>query len=80
MIMLKWIKERDWLIRTLKTFVATVGGVLVPEIAIILNNGFPENFEMFWVMIAPFVAGALSAGITAVWNIILERLKTDTKG
>ena len=70
---------RDWIVRALKTFVQAFGGVLIPEICIVLSNGFPESISAFWIVIAPFVAGALSAGISAVWNIILERLKSDTE-
>ena len=70
---------KDWIIRALKTFVQAFGGVVIPEICIVLSNGFPESIGTFWIAIAPFVAGALSAGISAVWNIILERLKTDTE-
>lgn len=65
----------DWLIRALKTFVQTFFGVLIPEICIMLNGGFPESVETAWTILAPVVAAALSASIAAVWNIIAERLK-----
>ena len=65
---------KDWLKRTLKTFVQAFFGVLIPEICAILNNGFPENWTVFWAVLSPFVAAGLSAAICAVWNIILERL------
>lgn len=68
---------KDWKIRALKTFVETFGGVLIPEIAIILTNiSSFESIHAVWVVLFPFVCSALAAGITAVWNIILERLKT----
>ena len=67
----------DWLIRTIKTFVQSFFGVLVPEICVILNNGFPENWEKLWAYLAPVVAAALSAAICAVWNILSERLKAE---
>ena len=68
----------DWLVRSLKTFVQSFGGIVIPELCYILaNKGFPENWSVFWATFAPIVASALSAAICAVWNIILERLKED---
>ena len=65
----------DWLIRTIKTFIQSFFGVLIPEICIILNGGFPASVDEAWKILAPVVAAALSAAISAVWNILLERLK-----
>lgn len=65
----------DWLIRTIKTFVQSFFGVLVPEVCIMLNNGFPADLPTMWKVLAPVVAAALSAGICAVWNILSEKLK-----
>ena len=65
----------DWLIRALKTFVQAFFGVLIPELCVILNGGFPENIETTWVIFGPIVAAALSACISAAWNIISEKLK-----
>lgn len=65
----------DWAVRALKTFVQTFFGVLIPALCAVLNNGFPENWSVLWVALSPVVAAALSAAISAVWNIILERLK-----
>lgn len=67
----------DWLIRTIKTFVQSFGGVLIPEICIMLNNGFPADISTAWKILAPVVAAALSAGICAVWNIIKEKLQEE---
>lgn len=68
---------KDWKVRALKTFVQAFFGVLIPEIVIILNNitSF-ENFSAVWAVLAPFIASALAAAISAVWNIALERLKS----
>ena len=65
----------DWLIRTIKTFVQSFFGVLIPEVCIMLNNGFPTDISTAWKVLAPVVAAALSAAICAAWNIINERLK-----
>lgn len=69
------MKLPDWFIRTIKTFVQSFFGVLVPEVCIMLNNGFPADISTAWKILAPFVASGLAAGICAVWNIISERLK-----
>ena len=65
-------KIPDWVIRAGKTFVQAFLGVLIPEIVAILNNGFPSDWKTFWVLLAPTVAAALAAAISAVWNYILE--------
>lgn len=65
----------DWLIRTIKTFVQAFFGVLIPELCLILNGGFPESIDSAWKVLAPVVAAALSAAICAAWNIINERLQ-----
>lgn len=64
----------DWLIRTIKTFIQSFFGVLIPEVCIILNGGFPASVDEAWKILAPTVAAALSAAICAAWNIIYERL------
>lgn len=68
---------KDWMVRALKTFVQAFFGVLIPEICIILNGGFPESISAAWVVVSPLLASALAAGISAGWNIILEHLKED---
>lgn len=65
----------DWLIRTIKTFVQAFLGVLIPEICVVLNGGFPADWPTFWGYMAPVTAAALSAAICAVWNILSERLR-----
>ena len=65
----------DWAIRSLKTFVQTFFGVLIPALCAVLNSGVPENWSVLWVALSPVIAAALSAAIAAVWNIILEHLK-----
>ena len=71
-------KLKDWQIRALKTFAQAFGGVLVPEIAMILTNGLPESWSALWAILCPVICAALAAGISATWNIILERLKTES--
>lgn len=68
-------KLPDWLIRAIKTFVQAFLGVLIPEIVAILNNGFPSDWKALWVLIAPTIAAALAAAISAVWNYLLEHFK-----
>ena len=68
---------KDWQIRALKTFAQAFGGVLIPELVLILTSGVPENWSVFWTSIVPFLCAGLAAGISAVWNVILEKLKED---
>lgn len=67
----------DWLKRTIKTFVQSFFGVLIPEICILLKGGFPASVSDAWKILAPVIAAALSAAICAAWNIINEHLKSE---
>ena len=71
------MKLKDWQIRAIKTFVQAFGGVLVPELVMILNSGMPENWSVFWTVLAPVICASLAAGISAAWNVILERLEAE---
>lgn len=66
---------KDWQIRALKTFIQAFGGILVPELVIVLNGSFPPNWSALWAVLAPIICSALAAGISAAWNVILEKLK-----
>lgn len=70
---------KDWQIRALKTFAQAFGGILVPELVLVLNGGFPESWNAAWAVLAPIVCSALAAGISAMWNVILEKLKEGEK-
>ena len=70
---------KDWQIRALKTFAQAFGGILVPELVLVLNGGFPESWNAVWAILAPIVCSALAAGISAMWNVILEKLKEGEK-
>lgn len=71
------MKLKDWQIRALKTFAQAFGGVLVPEVVMVLTSGVPENWSKLWAILAPVVCASLAAGISAAWNVILERLKQE---
>ena len=66
---------RDWVIRTVKTFVQAFFGVLIPAVVAMLQDGWPESWGKVWVILGPTVAAALAAAICAVWNIILEAMR-----
>lgn len=66
---------KDWQIRALKTFAQAFGGVIVPELVMILNGGLPPDWSALKLTLIPVICSALAAGISAAWNIILERLK-----
>ena len=68
---------KDWQIRAIKTFIQAFGGILVPELVLVLNGGFPASWSAFWAVLAPIICAALAAGISAAWNVIMERLKQE---
>ncbi len=68
-------KFPDWLIRAIKTFVQAFGSVLIPELVVILQGGWPESWGVLWACLSPVISAALAAAICAVWNILLERLR-----
>ena len=70
-------KWKDWQIRAVKTFVHAFGGVLVPELVMILSTGVPESWSKVWTLLAPVICAALAAGISAAWNIISEKLREE---
>lgn len=72
-------KWKDWQIRAVKTFVQAFGGVLVPEVVMILSTGVPESWTRVWTLLAPVICAALAAGISAAWNIISEKLREEEK-
>lgn len=69
------MKLKDWQIRTIKTFIQSFFGTLIPAVTVKLNDGFPESWPAAWTYLGPVVAAALSAAICAAWNIINEHLK-----
>ena len=62
---------KDIIIRALKTFVQAFLGILIPEIVLILQN--PDMWSDWKAVLIPFVASGLAAGISAVWNLILQK-------
>ena len=68
---------KDWQERAIKTFIQAFGGVLIPELVMILNGSIPEEWSGWQCVIIAVLCPALAAGIAAAWNIILEHLKED---
>ena len=68
---------KDWVIRSIKTFIQAFFGVLIPALCAMLQNGWPESLSKAWVILAPTVSAALAAAICAVWNIVLEALQPE---
>ena len=66
---------RDIAIRAAKTFAQAFGGVLIPVLVVYLQDGFPADFDTAWIALAPTVAAALAAAISAVWNYLLQYLE-----
>ena len=65
---------KDIAIRVAKTFVQAFGGVFIPVLVVYLQDGLPADFNTAWIALAPTIAAALAAAISAVWNYILQYL------
>lgn len=66
---------RDWIVRALKTFVQATVAYFVANIALITQHVVEWNFTDWKGWLLPILTGAISAGIAAVWNIILENIE-----
>lgn len=65
---------KDWTIRALKTFVQATVAYFVANIALISQHVVEWNFSDWKGWALPLITGAISAGISAVWNVILEQI------
>lgn len=63
---------KDWIVRALKTFVQATVAYFVANIAMITQHVVDWDFSNWKGWLMPILVGALSAGISAVWNIFLE--------
>lgn len=74
------MKMKDWVIRSIKTFVQATVAYLIANIALISQHVVDWDFSDWKGWLLPVLVGAGSAGISAVWNVILESIdkkKTD---
>lgn len=65
---------KDWIIRALKTFVQATIAYFVANIAMITQHVVEWDFSDWKGWLLPIIVGAGSAGISAVWNVILESI------
>ena len=65
---------KDWVIRALKTFVQATLAYFVANAALITQHVVEWNFSDWKGWALPLITGAISAGISAVWNVILEQI------
>ena len=65
---------KDWAIRALKTFVQATVAYFVANAALITQHVVDWDFANWKGWLMPILVGALSAGISAVWNVILEQI------
>ena len=71
-------KLKDWQIRAIKTFVQAFGGIMIPAVVGLLSDAtILTNWTVAKATLIAALCSALAAGISAVWNIILERLETE---
>ena len=67
---------KDWMIRAIKTFVQSTVAYFVANISLIASHVVEWDFSDWKGWLMPILIGALSAGISAVWNIILETMNS----
>ena len=65
---------KDWVIRASKTFVQATVAYFVANVALITQHVVEWDFSDWKGWLMPILVGALSAGISAVWNVILEQI------
>lgn len=69
------MKLKDWQIRAVKTFVQAFGGIMIPAVVGLLSDAtILTNWTVAKATLIAALCSALAAGISAVWNIILERM------
>lgn len=69
----------DFLIRAAKTFMQAFISVLVLNIAAIMSHVVNWDFSDWKGWLAPILIAALSAGIAALWNFIIEKVNAKAK-
>lgn len=65
---------KDWVIRTIKTFVQATIAYFIANISLITSHVVEWDFTDWKGWLMPILSGALASGICAAWNIILEKL------
>ncbi len=67
-------KIPDFLIRAAKTFMQAFFASIVLNITAILTHIVNWDFSTWKSWLAPIIVAALSAGIAALWNFIIEKV------
>lgn len=66
---------KDWMVRALKTFVQAAGSFIVADITVLSEA--MTDISAFRQTLITVLVGAVAAGISAVWNIVLERMERE---
>ena len=64
----------DFLVRAVKTFIQAFIPVIIANIALIGNHIVNWDFSDWKGWLAPILISAVAAGISAIWNLILEKI------
>lgn len=64
----------DFLVRAAKTFIQAFIPVIIANIALIGNHIVNWDFSDWKGWLAPILISAVAAGISAIWNLILEKI------
>lgn len=69
----------DFLIRAAKTFVQAFIPVIIANMALIMNHVVNWDFSDWKGWLAPILISAVAAGISAIWNLIIEKINAKTQ-
>ena len=64
----------DFLVRAAKTFVQAFIPVIIANMALIMNHVVNWDFADWKGWLAPILISAVAAGISAIWNLIIEKV------
>lgn len=64
---------KDWVIRSIKTFIQAFVPCIITDIAAIESGILSYGWDNWKAWLMPVLIPAVSAGICAVWNLILEK-------
>ena len=72
-------KVPDFLVRAAKTFVQAFIPVIIANIALIMSHIVNWDFADWKGWLMPILISAVAAGISAIWNLILEKINARTE-
>lgn len=69
----------DFLVRAVKTFIQAFIPVIAANTAMIMTHIVNWDFADWKGWLMPIIISAVAAGISAIWNLILEKINARTQ-